>query len=459
MSSAPVKTRSLSSRFLLLFPLTLALSACVTTEFTRPTVDVATAFAGYAPGRAANGPWWQSFRDSRLDGLVASGLARNLSIEEAISAITEAEAGLGLARAGGLPIASVGASAVRGDPQATGAITDTTAATLSTSWMLDVFGANRASRNAALAELEAAKLSPEAARQAVTAAIANAYIDLRYYQESIALTRQSIASRRETLNLTRSMSDVGQANRLDVLQAEQAVAQAEAGLPPLEIGFDQALNRLATLTAGRTADLRPGLLRGAAQPTARLRPSVGLPADVIRLRPDIGIAEYGLAAAVARVGVAEAAFWPSVTLSGSISPANVRGGANPTSWSLGPQINLPIFTGGANKANLSAAESRAVQAEIRWRAAVLGAVEEVENGLSAYNRGASNVAAQRRHVATAQETVGLARESWQGGQADFFTVLDAERTALTARTALATAVRDHAAAYVSLSVAAGAPLQ
>ena len=125
---------------------------------------------------------------------------------------------------------------------------------------------------------------------------------------------------------------------------------------------------------------------------------------------------------------------------------------------MGPQINLPIFTGGANRANLKAAESRAVQAHIRWQAAVLDAVEEVENGLSAWRRGGANVAAQRKLVGTAQETVTLARDSWRAGQTDFFTVLDAERTALTARTALAAALRDQAAAYIAVSIAAAAPM-
>lgn len=227
----------------------------------------------------------------------------------------------------------------------------------------------------------------------------------------------------------------------------------------LEIGFDQSLNRLATLTASRTATLRPELQKGSAQPVARFRPSVGLPADVIRARPDVQIAERRLAAATARVGVAEAAFWPSVSLTGNITPTSVRGGANPTTWAIGPQINLPIFTGGANKANLNAAESRAVQAEIGWRSAVLTAIEEVENGLSAYNRGAKNVAAQRNLVATVGETVTLARESWQGGQTDFLTVLDAERSLLTARSALAMAIRDHSAGYLAISIAAAAPMQ
>ena len=457
MSSTPFRPRL--GRYLAILPLTLALSACVTTEYTAPTADTAAAFATSAPARSANGAWWLSFQDKTMDGLVTTALARNLSIHEAVAAIDEAGAGVAAARAASLPQASASAGATRGDSQGSGAITESTSATLSTSWMFDIFGGNRSARAAAIAELEASKLSEEAARRAVTAAVATTYIDLRYYQQSIALTRQSISSRRETLRLTQDMLEVGQASRLDVLQAEQAVAQAEASLPVLETGFDQAVNRLATLTASRTATLRPQLQKGGAQPSARSNPSVGLPADVIRARPDVQIAERNLAAAVARIGVAEAEFWPSVSLSGSIRPMNVRGGGNPTSWSFGPAINLPIFTGGANRANLKAAESRAVQAHIRWQAEVLDAVEEVENGLSAWRRGGTNVAAQRKLVSTAQETVTLARDAWQAGQTDFFTVLDAERTALAARTALAGAVRDQAAAYVAVSIAAAAPMK
>ncbi|WP_112313289.1 efflux transporter outer membrane subunit [Pseudogemmobacter bohemicus] len=446
-------------RFLTILPLTLALSACVTTEYTAPTPDTAAAFATAAPARSASGAWWLSFRDTTLDGLVTTALSRNLSIHEAVAVIDEAGAGIAAARAADLPQASASAGATRGDSQGSGVISESTSATLSTSWMFDIFGGNRAARAAAIAGLEAAKLSEEAARRAVTAAVATAYIDLRYYQQSIALTRQSISSRRETLRLTQGMEEVGQASRLDVLQAEQAVAQAEAGLPSLEIGFDQAVNRLATLTASRSADLRPRLQKGGSQPAARAKPSVGFPAEVIRARPDVQIAERNLAASVAQIGVAEADFWPSVSLSGSIRPMNVQGGGNPTSWSFGPQINLPIFTGGANKAKLKAAESRAVQAHIRWQAGILDAVEEVENGLSAWRRGGTNVAAQRKLVSTAQETVTLARDAWGAGQTDFFTVLDAERTALSARTALAGALRDQAAAYVAVSIAAAAPMR
>lgn len=447
-----------SGRLALTLPLAILLAGCMATPYTQPKPDLAASFAAPAPQRSASGAWWASFGDKTLNQLIAQGQARNLTIQQALAAIDEAEAGSRIAGAAALPSLQAGAAATRGDAQGTGT-SQSTSASLSGTWLIDLFGANSAERTATLAELDAAKLSAEASRRAVAGAIANAYIDLRGYQESIALTRKSIDSRRETLDLTRWMKDAGQVNQLDVLQAEQAVAQAEAGLPALQIGFDQSINRLATLTALRTADLRSQLQKGSAQPVARFRPSVGIPADVIRARPDVQIAERKLAAATARIGVAEAAFWPSVTLSGSITPTNIHRGGAPTLWGFGPQINLPLFTGGANQARLSGAESRAAQAEIAWRATVLDAVQDVEDGLSAYNRGATNVQAQRKLVSIAEQTVTLARESMRGGQADILTVLEAERSLLSARTAYASAVRDYATSYVNVSLAAAAPLQ
>jgi multidrug efflux system outer membrane protein len=205
-------------RFSIVLPLSLIVAGCVGTTFTAPQADVAPSFAVSAPARSANGAWWLNFRDSHLDGLITQGLTRNLSLETAVAAIDEAGAGVRLARAANLPTLQVGAGAQRADMQGAG-ITESTQASLSTSWMFDIFGGSSASRAAAISELEAAKLSAEAARRAVTSAITGAYIDLRFYQESIELTRQSIASRRETLQLTQSMKELGRANRLDVLQA------------------------------------------------------------------------------------------------------------------------------------------------------------------------------------------------------------------------------------------------
>ena len=431
----------------------LTLAACGQVNYTAPQADLSTAFVGNSPARrAGSNAWWAAFRDTQLDRLVAMGLARNLDVLSAVSTIREAQANAQLVRANDLPQADAQAAAGR-SRDASGVI-ETSSATLGVSWLADLFGQNRAARQGASARLDAAYLSSEVARLTVASAIATAYVDARYYQESQSLTRQSLESRRRSLNMTRSQDELGSASRLEVLQAEQLVAQAEAILPAYEVGFDQSVNRLATLTASRSTDIVALLRKGGGQPRARYSASVGVPADVIRVRPDVRMAERLLAAAVADVGQAQADFYPRLTLSGSVTPTNISGGGSTKTWGFGPQISVPLFSGGANEARLSAAQARAEQARLAWQSSVLNAVEEVENALAGYNRDARAVAAQSRLVENSRETVGLTRDSYELGEADFFLVLDAERNLLSARQDLAASVRQQALNFVALSAAA-----
>ncbi|SIR21837.1 outer membrane protein, multidrug efflux system [Paracoccus thiocyanatus] len=424
----------------------LALAACNPVRYAAPQAEVAARFAANSPARRAGAnAWWAAFRDSRLDGLVALGLRRNLDVLTAVATIREAQAGARVIGAADLPQVDVQGSAARNRDER--GIVESDSATLGVSWLVDLFGQNQAARQGASARLDAAYLSAEVARLTVASAIASAYVDARYYQQALALTRQSLESRRRTLEMTRTQDALGSVSRLEVLQAEQLVAQAEAALPGLEVGFDQSVNRLATLTAGRSAELAAQLRGGGGQPRARYGASVGVPADVVRVRPDVRMAERNLAAAAADVGEARAAFYPRLTLSGSITPTNGE------SWGFGPQISLPLFSGGANRAQLSAAQARAEQARLAWQGAVLGAVEEVENALAGYNRDARAVAAQSRLVENARETVALTRSSYELGEADFFPVLDAERSLLSARQELAAAVRQQALNFIALSAA------
>lgn len=454
--------RPLGRRNLLLWSAaTLALAGCADVKYQAPTADVAGRFDGAAPGRNTSPEarmWWRSFRDPALDQLMAAGNARNLSLQQAIEAINEAQASAMSVGANDFPQVSAAAGAQRSlssDAAAAGSPPSTvTYITPSFSWLIDIFGANRNAKQAAAAQLDAAYLSADVARLTMESSIAAAYINLRFYQESIALTNRSIASRKRSLDLTQTQFNLGSSSKLDVLQAEQLVAEGEAALPAYETGFDQSLAQLAMLTAQRISDLRPRLSRTGSQPTPRFKPSVGVPADVVRDRPDVRKAERTYAAAAYEVGVAQAAFYPSVSLSGSITPANIRHSGSITYWALGPVINLPIFTGGANTANLKAAESRAVQAKLGWEQSVLNAIQEVESGLAAYNRDGRNIAAQQRLVDTSKETTDLSRSSYEIGEGTFINVLDAERAYLTSQQSLAAAVRQQASDYVTLSVAA-----
>lgn len=432
------------------------LAGCGLADYTAPTAAVPASFATAAPGRdvaARASNWWLAFNDAQLNSFMQAGLNRNLSVAQAVEAVNEARANSRLTGANDLPQVTVGADASRGEAQGTG-IRETTSANLGVSWVLDLFGQNRNARAAAGAQLDAAYLTVDVARLTMLSEIALAYIDLRYFQESIALTRQSIESRRTSLDLTQTKVDTGSAPRLELVQAQQLVAQAEAQLPAFEVGFDQAVNRLATLTDQRTGTIKAGLVRGAPQPRPRYRASVGVPAEAIRNRPDVRVAERNYAASVFNIGVAEAAFYPSISLTGNVTPTNIINGGNITTWAFGPQINLPLFTGGANTARLQTARSQAAQSQITWRQTVLDAIEEVENALAAYSRDGRNIDAQSRVAAAAREAVSLSRTSFDIGEGEFFTVLDAERTLLEAQAAQAQAVRQQATNYVQLSVAA-----
>lgn len=432
----------------------LVLAGC-TMNYRAPADDLPATFSAPAPERdvTRGQQWWASFNDARLNQLLTAGLARNLDVAQAIEAINEARASTRLVGANDLPSVAVGASASRGRPEGTfSEVTESSSVTGSVSWTLDLFGRNRNARAQASAQLDAAYLSVDVARLTMMSAIAQSYITARYYQEAIALTRQSISSRRESLELTQTKVEYGSAPRLDLVQAQQLVAQAEAQLPGLEVGFDQSVNSLGTLTNQRISTLKAILQPGGPQPRPRYRASVGVPAEAIRNRPDVLAAERQYAASVFNVGVARAAFFPSLSLTGTVTPTHLAGAGSYKTWSFGPQLNLPIFNA-ANNANLSIAESQAVQQRLAYQSTVLDAVEEVENALAAYNRDARNIEAQRRVVDAAQEAVDLARTSFDIGDTEFFTVLDAERTLLDARNSLAQAIQQQALNYVTLSIA------
>jgi len=454
--------RPLSRRHLLFWGgSALAMTACTQVSYEAPVAEVASSFEQGSPARqdpVATRNWWLSFRDQNLDRLIEAGMVRNLDVRQAVEAITEARASAAGVAANDLPQISATGSAQRGDSSGTGT-TETSSAGANVSWMIDVFGANSNSRRAAAAELDAAYASADVARLVMQSGIANAYIDLRYQQASVALTRKSLESRRSSLELTRNQFEAGATDRLAVLQAEQLVAEGEAQLPGFETAVDQALARLATLTAQRVATLRPALERSGGQPRPRFNASVGLPADVIRARPDLRVAERTYASAVFGIGVAKAAFYPSLSLSGNIQPTDISGGGNITTWALGPSLNLPIFTGGTNRANLTRAESKAVQARLAWESAVLTAIEEVESSLAAYRRDARNVAAQQKLVATSSEALELTRTNFSVGAGEFSDVLDSERSYLQAQQSLALALQQQAANFITLSVAAAGGTQ
>ncbi|MCR6501408.1 efflux transporter outer membrane subunit [Shinella sp. CPCC 101442] len=454
-----------------LFPLSmLLLSGCVVgPDYQKPETALPAKFSESKSASADNvtlNPWWESFRDKRLNDLVHQGMSENLTVLQALQRIEAAEANVIIAGAGALP--SLGASAsgnvsgqdgsyLRRTTGSTHAESKSISAGLSASWLIDFFGQYRRQKEAANASLDAAYDDINVARLAYFSDLVSSYVNARYFQEALALNRKNLVSRRETLKLTNEIKEAGAASSLDVLQSEGLVNQTLANLPALETGFHQAANHIATLLGVPASTITSSLLKGSAQPMPRYATRTGVPADLIRNRPDIRAAERRLQAATAAIGVAEADLYPSIELGGSIGAArnfNARVGSL-SSWSFGPSLSLPIFNGGALKAQVKIARSDAEQQYLTWKSTVLNAVEEVENAQTALIRDYQTVAAQRRVVDTFDQTLVLARESYRGGASTILDVLDAERNVADARLSLASAIRQLARDYVSLNVAIG----
>ncbi len=450
-------------------PLTmLLLSGCVVgPDHQAPEIQLPGKFA--EAGKASNGDistvaWWNAFNDSRLNGYVSTGLTQNLTVLQAIERINQAQSNITVAGAGSLPsLTSTFRHQTQGSggslPSSNDNVTNTTSNAFNVGWLLDLFGQYRRAQESAGASLDAAYATANVQRLTLISAVTSAYIDVRYYQERLAIARQNLGSRRETLSLTKLQLDAGAASRLDVVQSEGLVNSTLAQMPALETNFRRAAHRIATLLGMPADSLVMELQRGASQPVARTIPRTGIPADLIRNRPDIRVAERQLAAAVADIGVAEAQLYPSITLSGSITPSftNISNGARGTSngWGFGPSITLPILDGGRLRAGVDIQKSVAREQYLAWKATVLNAVEEVENALTALNRDQQTVSAYRRTVSSYQEALSLATASYRDGASSLLDVLDAQRNVSDAQSQLATAIQQAAQDYVALSVALG----
>ena len=431
----------------------IALAACtVGPNYTPPSMALTARYANGSVnpiGDVAQQQWWRGFHDSLLNSLVARGLAQNLDIRTAVEQIVQAQAA---ARATGLPDLVSGNVSARVSQSGGSKLKTASAreASFTPSLVIDLFGGERRAREAAAAALDAAQLDVGTARLAFLSSLVSNYIDARYYQTALAITRQTLASRQETQRLVATQQQAGIATELDAAQAKALLDETRASLPTLQAGFDSAVFAMATLLAEPAAPLMATMERGRAQPRPSGGDRIGVPADLLRNRPDVRSAERNFAQAVARVGVAEAAFYPSVSLGGTIAASN---GAS--TWSFGPQISLPILSQPKLHAARDQAESVAKQAELNWRKTVLKAVEGVQSAQSVYLRSRQRVSATQASASSYSRVVSLSRDSYNGGAITLLDLLDAQRSEGSARLSVAQSVQAMAKSWASLQVAAG----
>lgn len=435
--------------------LSLLLAGCaVGPEYQRPEVALQTRFvegSAASVGAVATQQWWLDYNDPVLTGLVARGLAQNLDVMAATEAIRQAQANL---RKTGVNSAVDGALTVQRTTSGSDVTDDsvtTDTGTLGAALVLDFFGGLQREREAATASLTAARAETETVRLAWLAELLSAYSNARYYQEVLALTRTTIKTREETVEITRSQFDAGAATEYELAQAQALLSTARASLPQYAAQFDANVYAIATLLNEPAAPILTQMQKGAPQLSAPGGAGTGVPADLLRNRPDVRRAEADLAAAVAAVGVAEAALYPSLSLSGTVSRTEIT-----DSWSFGPQLSLPVFNQGALRASRDAQISAAKQAEIAWRGAVASAVEDVQvaqSNLSRYRQRASLLQTAARDYDRALE---LARQSYRNGAITLLDLLETDRNTASAKVSAASAVHDAAQAWATLKIATGA---
>ncbi|MDB6453607.1 efflux transporter outer membrane subunit [Falsirhodobacter sp. 20TX0035] len=437
----------------LLVLLMLSTAGCaVGPDYKAPEIRLASTFAESSAGpigEVASRRWWTRYSDPVLNDLVARGLGQNLDLAASNERIAAANAAL---RQTGLSAAVDGSATFSSDRSGSDLqpITTQSGTTLNAQFVIDLFGGVRRARQAALANLGAAQADVGVTRLAYLSSILGAYIDARYYQNALELTRKTIASRQRTLEITQNQRASGAATELDEVQVQALLDSARADLPGLEANFLANVYAMATLLAEPAQPLVARMQRGAPQPYPRDTGGIGIPADLVRNRPDVRQAERQFAQAVAQVGVATAQLYPSVTLSGSVS----EGGSN--GWSFGPSIAQAILNQPQLRAAREEAASEARQSEIAWRQSVLDAVEDVQSANSTFRRDGRRVALLNRSVNSYQRALDLSQQNFEAGALSLLDLLDTDRSLASARLSLASALRDQAVDWATLQIALGA---
>lgn len=388
--------------------------------------------------------WWVGFRDPQLDRLIVDAVAGNLDVAAAKARIREARA-LRHEEVGGLfPALEGSSSAIRSktgtSAGGTGAVGSLYRGGFDAAWEIDLFGGQSRSVEAATRGLEAADADLEAVLLTLVGDVASNYVELRGHQARIALARRTAAAQREIAGLTRSKFDAGSSSEVDVAKATALAASTEAGIPSLEISRAVAVHRLGVLIGRAPGDVALRLEHSRGIPAQRTTLRPGLPAELLSRRPDVAAAERRLARATAEIGVAEAALYPSVSLTGSLSTTARRTGdlgkGSTIGWSWGPKLTVPIFAGGRLIAAVDVADARRDEAHVAFRAAVLVALQDVENALVSLTQ--ERLRHRRLSEATTshRRAAALSRSLWRTGSSSFLDVLDAERSLHSAEDAL-----------------------
>ena len=396
--------------------------------------------------------WWTRLGDPALDRLVTRALAGTPDLAAARARVEAA-----MAARDGLPNAAIVSSEAALRVEGTEAGSERSAPLrFGLEWILDPYGVRRDRLRAAEARIDAAEAESDAARLLLLSNLATAYVDLRYEEQRLTLARRELAARQRTASLIDTLLSQGEATRLEEVRAQARIAELRADLPALQAAPEATRNEIAVLLGLAPGALPPDLgaaLQGDSQPVPSLSPDVGIPADLLRNRPDIRVAERRYAAALAELDAAEASRYPSLSLSGAITLDLLGGGLG---YFLGPALQLPDISGNNGRGAEAQARAAVHLAHAEWQQAVLAALLEVENALLDYDAATTAAGAAQRALTLYRETVTLTRDLYEAGEVALGDLIDAELAVAEAERRLARLRRDQAQSFVALNIRLGA---
>jgi outer membrane protein, multidrug efflux system len=437
-------------------------------KYKRPPVDVPQEYRAPAPEQATqasslgNEQWWQVYQDPVLTQLVHTALAQNYDVRIAAARVLEAQAQVGITRANQLPSANVGADVFS---QQNAKVTNLFPAyqvnggelNLSVIWNLDFWGKYRRQTEAARAQLLASEWGQRAVISSLVANVATAYFQIRALDSELDISKRTLASRQQSLQLTQTLESHGGASGLDVSQAEQLVYTASETIPDLERQIQQQENVLSVLLGENPHSIPRGRTL-TEQPVPQNVPA-GLPSELLERRPDVRQVEENMVVANAQIGVAKAAFFPSVTLTGLgglESNALNQFISHPAEmWSSAVSVNQPVFAGGALRSGLRLARANWQEAVLSYQQTVQNALEQVSNSLVASQKNREFREQQELLTKAAQQTDQLSVVLYKNGGASYLQVLTSETNYFSAELNLVQAQYNERLALVQLYQALG----
>jgi multidrug efflux system outer membrane protein len=461
-------------RLAILILCSAVLTGCaVGPNYKRPIVNIPGTYRGSTPEQAAapasgtassslgDEKWWDVFQDKELQALIRAALKNNYDVRIAATRVLQARAQLGITRADQLPSLGAGGNIASQQSPTIGPIPayEITQGqlTASAAYNFDFWGKYRRATQAARANLLANEWAQEEVKGTLVADLATAYFELRELDLELEISKRTFRSRSESLQLTQTLEQHGINSLLDVRQSEQLVYTAATEIPDFERQIAQQENAISILLGNNPGDVPRGL-RLTEQPHSPEVP-VGIPSSLLERRPDIREAEQNLIAANAEIGVARAAYFPQISLTGAAgyeSPALTNLFSGPAGiWTMVASVSQPIFEGGRLKSNVRLAEAQHEQMLLTYEQTIQGAFRDVSNGLIAYQKDREFRIQQEHLVESAQDAARLSEVRFKAGTTDYLEVLTNETNSFSAELGLAQAQANELITLVQIYQALG----